>query len=134
MCKFLLNTVRFLDSHSKNSHNNYFTLCLTLFLKKSRKKFQNSSMILREMASDLLSCKHRPPPPPGLGLKQTSPNQWLVLFSFHKIIKVSKFALFDFMNSMYVYIIPNSIVEDIRSPQKHLLILCNSTLFSSSLK
>ena len=33
------------------------------------KKLQNSSMILREMASDLLSRGHIRPPPPGLGLR-----------------------------------------------------------------
>ena len=32
------------------------------------KKLQNSSMILRESASDLLSRGHIRPPPPGLGL------------------------------------------------------------------
>ena len=36
MCKFLSNSVRFLDSHSRYAQNDSFTLSLTSFLKKSR--------------------------------------------------------------------------------------------------
>ena len=36
MCKFLSNSVRFLDNHSRNAKNNSFTLSLTSFWKKSR--------------------------------------------------------------------------------------------------
>ena len=35
-CKFLSNSVRFLDSHSRYAQNDSFTLGITSFLKKSR--------------------------------------------------------------------------------------------------
>ena len=89
MCKFLSNSVHFLDNHSRYAQNDSFTLGSTSFLKKSR--------IFRSLGG---SCeKWQPisrrmswfnPPPPLLGLNVFHPAMdivAMVLYTFSKALQ-----------------------------------------------
>ena len=95
MCKFLSNSVRFLDNHSRYAQNDSFSLGPTSFWKKSRIfRFLGGSCEKWQPISQQMGGFH-PPLPPLLRLiekyktkeKSFSSASWWVQFSLNRVEK-----------------------------------------------
>ena len=79
MCKFLSNSVHFLDNHSRYAQNNSFTQGSTTFLKKSR-IFRSLGGSCEKWESISWRMSWFNPPLPLLGLNQPKSEQDLLRF------------------------------------------------------